>query len=85
MDDRPQAPRLSGYFGLDGSAEYVSLTTDEQGISSIAAIRYGEAIGERRLDDERTRPKCERGWLVFDGADLAWKIARSPSCSWATI
>lgn len=68
MDDRPNAPQLSGYFGLDGRAEYVRFTTDEHGISSVAAIRYGEAIGERRLDGDTGRPKCERGWLVFDGA-----------------
>lgn len=44
----------------------MSFATDARGVPSIAAIRYGETIGERRLDEERSRPKCERGWLVFD-------------------
>lgn len=66
MDDRPQSASLSSYFDLGGAAEYVRFTTDDHGVPSVAAIRYGEAIGERRLDAEDHRPECERGWLVFD-------------------
>jgi hypothetical protein len=66
MDDRPEAATLSSHLGLDGRAQQVRFMTDAQGMQSIAAIRYGEVIGEHQLDDERSKPQCERGWLVFE-------------------
>ncbi|TQV78201.1 hypothetical protein FKG94_14110 [Exilibacterium tricleocarpae] len=58
---------LSTQFGLDDRADLVELRTDGEGALTVAAIRYGEIIGQRRFDAGGSgAPQCRNGWLLFD-------------------